>query len=140
MNNNLTGCDDRLLLGNAAKVIQEHQNAFSFINSPYLFNDGIFYRPVVNATVLITSVAAGDSLYQHYAVNILIHSISVILLFFILVRLKSTSFQSLMLSLIFAVHPVLVNSVSWLPGRNDSLLALFVLLSFLALMKYAESG
>lgn len=136
----MTGCDDRLLLGNAAKVIQEHQNAFSFINSPYLFNDGIFYRPVVNATVLITSVAAGDSLYQHYAVNILIHSISVILLFFILVRLKSTSFQSLMLSLIFAVHPVLVNSVSWLPGRNDSLLALFVLLSFLALMKYAESG
>ncbi len=136
----LTGCDDKLLLGNAALVILEHQDFFAFINSPYLFSDGLFYRPIVNASVLLTSLAGGGELYLHYVFNILVHSLTVIFLYLILIKFNSTHFQSLMMSMIFAVHPVLVNSVSWIPGRNDSLLALFILVSFLGLIMYSESG
>lgn len=136
----MTACDDKLLIESALSVTRGQQSALGFINSPYLFSNGIFYRPVVNASVLLTIEAPGNNLYLHYAVNILIHSLSVIVLYFLFIRLKSTSFQSLMLSLIFAVHPVFVNSVSWLPGRNDSLLALFVISSFLALIRFSETG
>jgi len=44
------------------------------------------------------------------------------------------------LSLVFASHPILNQAVAWLPGRNDSLLALFVLASFITLQFYFENG
>ena len=37
-------------------------------------------------------------------------------------------------ALIFVAHPVLTQAVSWIPGRNDSLLLLFVLSSFIFLI------
>ena len=44
-----------------------------------------------------------------------------------------------MFALIFAVHPALNQAVAWIPGRNDSLLALFVLASALAFVRYVEN-
>jgi len=37
---------------------------------------------------------------------------------------------NLILALFFVVHPLSVQAVAWIPGRNDSLLALFILLTF----------
>ena len=60
------------------------------------------------------------------------------LLYIFLQRLKCTNIQSFLLALIFAVHPVFVNSVAWLPGRNDTFLAIFVLSSFIFLIDFAR--
>jgi hypothetical protein len=38
--------------------------------------------------------------------------------------------------MIFLVHPVLTQAVAWIPGRNDSLLAVFILSAFIFLIKY----
>src|SRR5437879_296672 len=63
----------------------------------------------------------------------------------ILVYIKSTGFGftdfvAFLSALIFVVHPVLTQAVVWIPGRNDSLLAVFGLLSILCFIKYAEEG
>jgi hypothetical protein len=47
--------------------------------------------------------------------------------------------KSFLFALLFAVHPVFAQAVAWLPGRNDTLLALFSLLSFFFLLKQARS-
>jgi Tfp pilus assembly protein PilF len=42
------------------------------------------------------------------------------------------------LSLLFAVHPVLTQAVAWIPGRNDMLLMIFFLSSFILLLQHIE--
>ncbi|HTY08443.1 MAG TPA: tetratricopeptide repeat protein, partial [Candidatus Edwardsbacteria bacterium] len=39
----------------------------------------------------------------------------------------------------FAVHPALAQAVSWVPGRNDTLLTLFVLIAVWSLLKVSET-
>jgi hypothetical protein len=43
-------------------------------------------------------------------------------------------------ALIFTVHPVLTETVAWIPGRNDSLLGVFALASFIYFLEYLERG
>lgn len=43
------------------------------------------------------------------------------------------------LSLLFAVHVVLTQAVTWIPGRNDTMLALFVFSFFIAGINYGRS-
>ena len=40
----------------------------------------------------------------------------------------------------FACHPSVVQAVSWIPGRNDSLLTLFIVLSFYFIKKYIDTN
>ena len=46
---------------------------------------------------------------------------------------------SFLFATLFTVHPVLTQAVAWIPGRNDPLLALFVLLSFIYFLKFLET-
>jgi tetratricopeptide (TPR) repeat protein len=57
--------------------------------------------------------------------------------------LKKAGFNpmlSLAGALIFAVHPLNTNSVAWIAGRNDMIMALFCLLSFNFFLNYLKSG
>ena len=71
--------------------------------------------------------------------NIILHFLCVYLLFIILLKLKSDKIHSFFLSVIFAVHPLFLNAVSWIPGRNDTILTLFVLLSFYFFISYLDN-
>src|SRR3989339_275318 len=45
---------------------------------------------------------------------------------------------SFMFASLFTAHPALSQAVAWIPGRNDSQLAIFVLLSFLCFAEFLE--
>jgi tetratricopeptide (TPR) repeat protein len=47
---------------------------------------------------------------------------------------------ALFFSLAFVVHPALTQAVAWIPGRNDSLLALFVLAAFIPFLGFLRTG
>jgi tetratricopeptide (TPR) repeat protein len=70
--------------------------------------------------------------------NILLHLLAAALVFYFLAYLTRRRILAGWLSLLFLVHPVLTQAVAWLPGRNDSLLAIFVLAAFLAFWRFAE--
>lgn len=105
---------------------------------PLLLNSFIFdrQREGKTTTYLHSESVANDSIRAYHTTNITLHVLSVVLLFFLL-RLIGSQFWndtpklrdqlSFVLALIFAVHPVLTQAVAWIPGRNDSLLAVFVL-------------
>ena len=42
------------------------------------------------------------------------------------------------MALVFAVHPALTQAVAWIPGRNDSQLAIFILLSFFCFLEFLD--
>lgn len=132
----LTGSDDKLLLANALHAVNSEQDFIAFSNSPYMFESGLFYRPLVNASFYLTVLTAKDYLPVQFIINILFHTFCGILLYYVLKQLKLTNLQSLVLSALYLSHPAFVSTVSWIPGRNESMLTFFILLSFLYLMKY----
>lgn len=71
--------------------------------------------------------------------NIFIHLAATLLLFFVLYRLADrTLLVPILASLIFAVHPIHTESVTWIAGRTDPICAIFFLAGFLSFMVYAE--
>lgn len=134
-----TGSDDKTIISNLNALIASGKSAVSVINAPYMFDTGLFYRPLVTASFYIT-ILLTKSLYIHFLLNILFLITSVLILYYILSALQLNRVIAFFLALVFAVNPVLVNSVAWLPGRNDSLLAVFILASFLALINYIRKN
>ena len=66
----------------------------------------------------------------YHALNVLIHAINGILVFFLL-KLFFDARPSLFGALIFAVHPIHTEAISWISGRSYALGTTFLLCSFL---------
>ena len=97
-----------------------------------------YYRPLFLVDFILESRIFGTKPAGYHFTNLLFHILSVTLLFLFLKRLKIPPLDSFLLSLLFAVHPVLTQAVAWIPGRNDMLLMIFFLSSFNLLLKYLE--
>jgi tetratricopeptide (TPR) repeat protein len=65
----------------------------------------------------------------HHFTNVLLHALNVLLLFLILQWFTGYAGRSLMVAALFAVHPINVESVSWLAERKNVLCMLFFLLA-----------
>jgi tetratricopeptide (TPR) repeat protein len=76
----------------------------------------------------------------HHLVNLLFHCANVCLVFIAFNRLTGMFPQSALAALIFAVHPLHVESVAWVAERKDLLSTFFGLLSLLAYTQYVRSG
>jgi len=98
-----------------------------------------YYRPILSLSYFIDTQIAGKHYWFFYLTDILLHIACCILLLLLLQKLSYDRMRSFFFTLIFAVHPVLVQSVAWLPGRNDTLLALFAILSLYFLISFHES-
>jgi tetratricopeptide (TPR) repeat protein len=73
-----------------------------------------------------------------HATNIVFHALNVLLLFGLLVRLKSPLWPSAFVAALFAVHPLHVESVAWIAERKDVLSGFFWLLTLWAYAAYVE--
>jgi len=136
----IVNLDDKIFLDDEFKVIKK---ASSF---PHFFKRGIFaekkddyYRPLLLTSFMLDAQIAGKKLKPYHVTNIIYHIIAVSLLFILFLRLNFERLNALLLSLIFAVHPVLCAAVSWIPGRNDSLLAIFIFSSFILFLDFINT-
>lgn len=124
--------DDDVLILNKIEKMDSLSKAKNFLFLPVFESfENKFYRPVLNLSFFIdTIICAGEPGFYHYT-NILIHIIVTFLVFLLFRSLNYSNYISLFISLFFAVHPALTSAIAWIPGRNDTLLALFSLLSFI---------
>ena len=77
--------------------------------------------------------------FPFHLTNILLHLLACGLLFRFLTKMNRKKEVAFLFSTVFTVHPVLTPAVAWIPGRNDSLLAVFVLLAVLSFLKFLET-
>ncbi len=68
----------------------------------------------------------------HHLVNVAIHAGNSVLLFLLLFRMTAAWGRSVVVAMLFAVHPLHVESVAWVAERKDVLSTLFWLLTTLA--------
>ncbi len=99
-----------------------------------------YYRPVFHDSMILNYQFSKDEIAGYHVVNVLLHISCVLLLYKVFLKLRLNQVAAFLLALIYAVHPVISQAVAWVPGRNDTLLAVFSLPFFIHVINYAEEG
>jgi tetratricopeptide (TPR) repeat protein len=108
-------------------------------------------RPVANLTLALNHALGGDGVMGYHAVNILIHALAALALFGVVRRtLAMPALQgrfgrdalplALAAALLWALHPLLTESVTYVIQRVESLMGLFYLLTLYCLIRSVDSG
>jgi hypothetical protein len=74
----------------------------------------------------------------HHAVSLLLHAANTVILFFFLNKLTGSRNSSAVAALLFAIHPLQVETVAWVADRKDLLAMFFALLSLEAYRRFAQ--
>lgn len=99
----------------------------------------IIYRPLRTA-----SYAIDYSLYElrpegYHVTNMLMHMAACVTLYFLVMALFSTRSVALLSALIFALHPVHIEAVSWIASRADIMGFLLLNLSLITYIRYTKA-
>lgn len=94
------------------------------------------WHPVTWISHMIDVQLFGVDAGMHHFINVLIHIVNSLLLFWALYRMTAACAQSSFVAGLFAIHPLHVESVAWISERKDVLSALFFLLTILAYLAY----
>lgn len=128
--------DDNLI------VFAEYEKIDSLSKIPQSFLSGYlldnYYRPMIIISFIIDTAIAGQSSAMYHLTNIIIHIIFCLLLYHFLLKLNFDSKISLVATIIFSIHPINVNAISWIVGRNDLIAGLFSLISIYSFILYYQ--
>ena len=100
----------------------------------------LFYRPMLAVSFIIDHKIAGGSENFAHLTNVLLHVISSISVLFFFRRCLSFDRKlSFLAAVFFAVHPITVQTVAWIPGRNDSLFFIYFIICLICFIEYLRS-
>ncbi len=116
--------DGNLILGNP--LIKSFSELGSLLTSPLQLNTQ-YYRPVQGVTFLLDYQLFGPWPAGFHLTSILVHAAVGVLLYLFVARFLDDGVAALFAALLFVVHPVHTEAVTYVSGRSDPLAALFML-------------
>lgn len=116
------------------------KNGFSLANIKWAFGftDVSYWHPISWLSHMIDCQFFGDRPGAHHMMNIAIHILNAILLFFVLFRMTGSLGKSVFAALFFAVHPLNVESVAWVSERKTALSSFFLISAIHTYIYYTE--
>ncbi len=99
-----------------------------------------YYRPVFIVYLMFMWKLFGAAASGWHVFNLILHMLAVYLVFLVLERFTKDPRLSAIASFLFAVHPLRSESVAWVSGLTDPLLAVFLVSSFYAYIRYRTGG
>lgn len=110
----------------------------SISNIPLLLT--VSYRPLRDISYALDFAIWGDGPFGFHLTNILIHAGNTLLVFLIVRRLTGAVITAALVGVVFAVHPLQPDAVTYISGRRDILFSLFYLTSFYSYLNYRRRG
>jgi len=98
------------------------------------------YYPLLHSAFWVEHGLWGDAPLGYHLLNILLHATSACLFAVALGRLGASRLVSLLAALLFALHPVCVESVAWVSEQKNTLSTVFYLLAALAYLDWREKN
>jgi len=135
-----TYLDDNTLILENYPVISNIANIDTIFSSDvFLSASKSYYRPLLNLSFMGDTFIGGQLPVIFHLSNVFLHILAVILIFRLFLKWQGSRILAFCLALLFLIHPILTQAVAWIPGRNDSLLTVFVLASFLSFLNFCEA-
>ncbi|MGB2630759.1 MAG: hypothetical protein WBD17_05990, partial [Candidatus Omnitrophota bacterium] len=108
----------------------------AFISATSLYGNVNYYRPIQTVSYMIDYYLWGDWPPGFHLTNIFSHIVCVLLVYFFIGMLFKNKSLSFITAVLFAVHPVHTSVVSYIAGRADAMLCIFMLLCFIFYTRY----
>lgn len=98
------------------------------------------YRPVYKLWQMFNEKLFGAVLPWWHLTSLLLHVAATILVYQLGIKLLKERWTAALAALLFAFHPIHVESVAYVTASTDLLVTVFVLISFLAYFQFREEG
>jgi len=129
--------DDPIYVSANARV----RTGLSVENVLYAFRPTIgLWHPLTWISYLIDSSCFGKAPWGFHLTNLLLHTGNTLLVYWVFLFMTRKHGSSLILALLFGLHPVQVEPVAWISSRKDLLCGLFWLLTLAAYAAYVRKG
>lgn len=135
------GWDDENIVANLETPRSFLSLFFPNPDSPIGKTDGTYYRPLVSISYHLDHILWGKGPFGFHLSVWIAHILNTVLVFFLCQQLvrrqgsaspSTTKFFPIIVSSLFAVHPIHVEAVAWIAGRNDVFCTTFILGSLLS--------
>jgi tetratricopeptide (TPR) repeat protein len=138
-------------------AIKDSSNYLQFFLNPQL-GSGLIkgasggYRPLLMVSFALNYTVGGLDVFGYHLVNFFLHTLCAFFVFYITLSFfcistppkeinpRKNELAALFAALIFALHPVQTESVTYITGRSNLLSAFFFLAAFWAYMQYGLDG
>ncbi len=97
------------------------------------------YQPITTLSYALNYTVSGMDAKVFHLTNLVIHLINILLVFVLFFNFTKKVDISLIISILFAVHPMNVETVAWISTRSNLLYALFYLASLISYVKFLET-
>ena len=87
------------------------------------------WHPLTTLSHMVDCQLWGTRPGGHHLTNIVLHTIAVVLLFLVLLQMTGALWRSAFVAVVFAIHPLRVESVAWISERKDVLSGVFFMLT-----------
>ena len=116
------------------------KNGFSLENVKwaFTFNDGSYWHPLTWLSHMLDCQLFGVKPGPQLLINLAIHIFNALLLFIIILKMTGAQVKAAFIALLFALHPLNVESVAWLAERKTVLSALFLFGAIYTYLHYTE--
>jgi tetratricopeptide (TPR) repeat protein len=125
-------------------------NVQSWHNLPRLFAQHVwsnqggavpnYYRPIFMAWCLVQFKLFGANPLPWHLALVMLHLVATSLVFQLGRRLLNDDFAASIAATLFGLHPIHLESVAWISGATDPLIAVFCLGSFLCYLQFRDNG
>ncbi|NCX96682.1 MAG: hypothetical protein EBX41_09830, partial [Chitinophagia bacterium] len=134
-----TELDDSIFIREFTAYNEDLANLLtSFTRGVFNATTDPYYRPLFLDSIILNYQMYNTDIAGYHAFNLIFHAIAVVLLHKLLLKMKVIPLHSFWLALLFAIHPVLCQAVAWIPGRNDTMLAIFTFAYIINAINYAN--
>src|SRR5579872_4704881 len=97
-----------------------------------------YYRPVFMIWMLVTHTLGGMESWVWHFSTLSMHLLATFLFYRLALRLGRDHTEAGIAAIFFGLHPIHVESVAWVSGVTDPLLAIFMMLAFLSYLGYMD--
>lgn len=134
--------DDQILIVNNI-IIQDWKNLPQYF-SQYLFSgagaEGDYWRPLQTISFSFDYSLGGLNPFVYHMVNVLWHILASVLAYMLFFKIFKNKPAAFFTALFFLIHPLQTEAVTYVSGRADSMLAVFLFSSFLFFLKYTQKN
>src|SRR5215204_3806670 len=129
--------DDPDYVGGNSYLIRDLSRLPELFTTPVQGN----YHPLTMFSLALNFAISGDNEWSYHLFNLLFHLVNCYLVYRLAFLLsKNNSLIALVTSLLFAIHPLHVESVAWISERKDVLYALFFIAGHITYTKYIDTS